>query len=67
MSFSDYFNYMSTFSTVVFLIALLVLIPLGIWLCRYKLKFIIVSLLGLVQSTVYLSQNITLVVNRSIS
>lgn len=63
MSFSDYFNYMSTFSTVVFLIALLVLIPLGIWLCRYKLKFIIVSLLGLVQSTVYLSQNITLVVN----
>ena len=63
MIFSDYFNYMSAFSTVLFLVALLVLIPGGLYLCRYKLKFILISVLGLIQTTVYLSQIIMLVVN----
>ena len=63
MPFSDYFNYMSTFSTVLFLVALFILIPLGLFLCRYKLKFILISILGLIQTTVYLSQMLMLVVN----
>jgi len=63
MALSDYFNYLSVFSTVLFLVALLVLIPLGIYLCRYKLKFIIVAVLGLIQATIYLSQILMLVVN----
>jgi hypothetical protein len=63
MIISDYFNYMSTFATVLFLVALLILIPLGLYLCRYKLKFILISILGLIQTTVYLSQISMLVVN----
>jgi 4-amino-4-deoxy-L-arabinose transferase-like glycosyltransferase len=63
MLLSDYFNYMSTLSTVTFLVALFVLIPLGLFLCRYKLKFVIISILGLIQTTVYLSQILMLVVN----
>jgi Dolichyl-phosphate-mannose-protein mannosyltransferase len=60
---SDYFNYMSTFSSVVFLTALLILIPLGLLLCRFKLKFILISILGLIFTTVYFSQLTMLVVN----
>jgi len=63
MIFSDYFNYMSVFSTVLFLVALLLLIPLGLFLCRYKLKFILISIVGLILTTVYLSQMLMLVVN----
>src|SRR5271157_1186242 len=63
MPFGDYLNYLSTFSTITFLVALLFLIPLGLFLCRYKLKFIAISLVGLILTTVYLSQSITLVVN----
>ena len=63
MPLSDYFNYTSTFSTVLFLVALFILIPLGLFLCRYKLKFILISILGLIQTTVYLSQMLMLVVN----
>ena len=63
MPFSDYFNYFSTFSTVTVLVALLILIPLGLFLCKYNLKFIAISLVGLILTTVYLSQSIMLVVN----
>lgn len=63
MYLSDYFNYMSTFSSVLFLIALFVFIPLGLFLCRYKIKFIIISIVGLIQTTVYLSQISMLAVN----
>jgi predicted neutral ceramidase superfamily lipid hydrolase len=63
MPFGDYFNYQSTFSTVIFLVALLFLIPLGVFLCRYKLRYIAISLAGLILTTVYFSQLILLVVN----
>jgi len=63
MIFRDYFNYTSVFSTVTFLFALLILIPLGLYLCKYKLTYILISILGLILSTVYLSQLIMLVVN----
>lgn len=63
MPFSDYFNYLSVFSSVLFLVALLILVPLGLFLCRYKLKFILISIVGLIQTTVYLSQILMLVVN----
>ena len=63
MLLSDYFNYTSVFSTVLFLVALLILIPFGLFLCKYKLKFILISILGLILTTVYLSQIIMLVVN----
>jgi len=63
MNISDYFNYMSAFATVVFLVALLVLIPLGIFLCRYKLKYVLLAILGLILTTVYFSQLMMLVVN----
>ncbi len=39
------------------------MIPLGLFLCRYKLKYVLISILGLIQTTVYLSQIIMLVVN----
>ena len=63
MPFSDYFNYFSTFSTVTVLVGLLILIPVGLFLCKYNLKFIAVSVVGLILTTVYLSQSIMLVVN----
>jgi predicted membrane-bound dolichyl-phosphate-mannose-protein mannosyltransferase len=63
MAFSDYFNYLSVFSTATVLFALLVLIPLGLFLCKYNIKFVVISVLGLILTTVYLSQFMILAVN----
>ena len=63
MIFSDYFNYLSNLSTVTALVALLFVIPLGLFLCKYNTKFIAVSLSGLAFITVYLSQSIVVSVN----
>jgi dolichyl-phosphate-mannose-protein mannosyltransferase len=61
--FGDYFNFLSVFSSVSVLIALFILIPLGLFLCKYSMKFITVSLVGLILTTVYISQLIIVDVN----
>ena len=61
--FGDYFNFLSVFSSVSVLIALLILIPLGLFLCKYGMKFIAISLVGLILTTVYISQLIIVDVN----
>lgn len=54
---SSYFNYISITSMVTFAIALLFVIPLGLYLCRNNLKFVLFSMLGLTYVTIYLSQS----------
>lgn len=61
--FGDYFNFLSVFSSVSVLIALFILIPLGLFLCKYSMKFIAISLVGLILTTVYISQLIIVDVN----
>ena len=63
MPFGDYFNYLSTFATVTVLVALIILIPVGLFLCKYNLKFIAISVLGSVLTTVYFSQSMILLEN----
>lgn len=61
--FGDLFNYLSTLSIVTFLVALLMITPLGIFLCRYNMKFVAISIIGLGWVTVYLAQSTIVVVN----
>ncbi len=53
----DYANYLSTLSTVTFFVALFIITPLGLFLCRYSTKFIVISIIGLAWVTIYLSQS----------
>lgn len=49
--------------TIAFLVALLGIIPLGLFLCRYRLKFVLLSIIGLALVTLYLSQSTLAIVN----
>ena len=55
--------YYGTASTIAFLIALFLAVPLGLFLCRYSVKSVVISIIGFAWITVYLSESAIGVVN----